>query len=336
MANLKDIAKMVGVNTSTVSRALNGRKGISEKKRNEILRVAKEINYIPDQTARALVGKGTKTIGVIIQEISSEYYTKLLGYIEEQLRNNGYLMTMGFTNSNFNVEKQYINNFTRRKVDGIILAGYMFNELEEYLDSMHTVRETPMALIQTDIEYPNNDYIMVDEKYGFDMVVKHLKELGHKKIGIIFDELSEIIRMQSINDAIIGNGLKFDQRYVKSGKERFELGGYLRMKEILKQSDLPTAIIASYDHLAIGAMKAIYEANLKIPEDISIVGYDDIRECEYLFPPLSTVSPPIKTMTEIGIKLLMGKIENKEKSVIQHISLKPELVLRETTAKPPV
>jgi LacI family transcriptional regulator len=334
MANLKDIAKLTGVNVSTVSRALNGSKGISNNTKNEILRVAKEINYIPDQAARALVGKSTKTIGVILQEIGSDYYTKLLGYIEEQLRNNGYSMIMGFTNSNFSVETQYLNIFARRKVDGIILAGFMFKELGEYLDGMRKIRETPMTLIQTNIEYPNYDYIMVDEKYGFDMVIRHLKELGHKKIGFLFDEISAIIRMQSLKDAVIGNDLKFDQKFVKAGKERFELGGYLQMKDMLKQNELPTAVVASYDHLAIGAMKAIYEAGLRIPEDISLVGYDDIRECEYLITPLTTVSPPIKVMTELGVKLLLEKIENKDKPVIQHISLKPELILRETTAKP--
>ncbi len=334
MANLKDIAKLTGVSVSTVSRALNGSKGMSEKTKNQILKVAQENNYIPDQAARALVGKGSKTIGVILQEISSDYYTQLLCNIEEQLRKNGYSIVMGFTNGNFDIEKQYLNIFARRKVDGIILTGYMYRELEAYLDRVYKTRDTPITLIQTNMEYSNYDYIIVDEKYGFDMVIRHLKELGHKKIGFLFDEMSSVIRLQSLKAAVLDNGLSFDQKFFKLGKERFEQGGYLRMKELLSQDEVPTAVVASYDHMAIGAINAIYEAGLRIPQDISLVGYDDIRESEYLVPPLTTVSPPIKAMTDLGVNLLLEKIENKEKTVIHQISLKPELILRNTTGKP--
>jgi LacI family transcriptional regulator len=334
MANLKDIAKIAGVNASTVSRALNNSRGINERTKNEICKIAREINYIPDQTARALVGKGTKTIGVILQEISSDYYTKLLAYIEQELRKDGYSILMGFTNHDFNIESQYLRIFNKRRVDGIILAGYMYKELEAFLDSMRKIQETPMILIQTHIKYPKYDHIMVDEEYGFDIAIKHLKSLGHERIGIVADEVSSQIRLDILRGVILANGLKYDQRYVKVGKERFEQGGYLRMKELLRQSEIPTAVIATYDHIAIGALKALYDANLKVGEDISIVSYDNIRESEFLVDPLTTISPPIEAMTELGVKLLLEKIESKEKPVIQHISLKPELILRNTTGEP--
>ncbi len=333
MSRLKDIAKIAGVNVSTVSRALNNRKGINENTKNEICKIAHDVDYVPDQTARALVGKGTKTIGVILQEISSDYYTMLLGYIEEELRKSGYSIIMGFTNHDFNVETQYLKIFNKKRVDGIILVGYMFEELEDFLDSMRKIKETPMVLLQTHIKYPKYDHIMVDEEYGFDLAVKFLKKLGHERFGVVADEVSYQIRSDILKNVILANNLKYEQKFIKVGKERFELGGYLRMKELLKQKEVPTAIIATYDHVAIGALKAIYEAGLKVPEDISIVSYDNIRESEYLINPLSTISPPIEAMTELGVKLLLEKIESDAKPVIQHISLKPELIARDTTGK---
>lgn len=327
MVKLKDIAEKAGVNVSTVSRALNANRELNENTKKRICKIAKEMNYIPNISAQSLVGKGTKSIGVIVPEIISNYFTNMLVSIESELKEKGYSLIIGMTHHNFENEIYYLNVMRNRKVDGIILAGSMHKELEEHLYTTKNSYHIPMVLMQTFVRFPDYDYIMVDDYYGYSIAVEHLMKKGHKKIGFIADEVSSQMRLPMLKKALTKNGLTLDKNFVKIGKEMFEQGGYLQMKELIQSDQMPTAIFASYDYIAIGAMKALKEHGILIPDDISIIGYDNIREASYISVPLSTISPPVSEMAKVGVNLLVHKIE-QNKSAIQHISLKPELVLR--------
>lgn len=335
MTSLKDIAKRAGVNISTVSRAMNGSSEISEETRKRVEKIAAELNYTPDFTARALAGKRTNLIGVILPEITSSYYTQVISNVETILGESGYSMILGTTGFDYNNEVRYLNIFKNRKVDGIILIGSMFKEIEPYLVKAGMNNNMPFVLVETFVDYPQYDYIMIDNSYGINLAISHLKALGHEKVGFLSEEISFKQRLSGFKEALERNSLRFDHRFVKVGKERFEAGGYLRMKELLAGEELPTAIFASYDSMAIGAMKAAAEAGLGIPRDISVVGFDNIRESEYLTVPLSTVSSPVKEMARLGVKLLLDKIEHPLNHVVQHVSLKPGLVVRSSTMSPP-
>ncbi len=328
---LKDIARMAEVNVSTVSRALNDSNEINEETKKKINKIAEELKYVPNPSAKALVGKKTKSIGIIVPEISSIYFAQMLNNIESELKERGYSLIVGMTHHKYRDEINYLNIFSIRNVDGIIVAGSMYKELEKYLADIKRNYDIPIVLIQTFIPFPDYDYIMVDDSYGFNLAIEHLVSYGHNSIGFIADEVSSKMRLPKFKAAMDNVGLKYNNKYVKVGKEMFELGGYKQMNRLMEEKVLPTAIFASYDYIAIGAMKALNEHGLSVPEDISIIGYDNIREAAYLSVPLTTVSPPIQEMTKIGVKLLIDKIENKEHKVIQHVSLKPELIIRETT-----
>lgn len=332
MVKLKDIAEKAGVNVSTVSRALNDSSDINVETKNRIRKIAKEMNYVPNTSAQSLVGKGTKSIGVIVPEIISNYFTHMLVSIESELKKRGYSLIIGMTHHDYKNEIYYLNVMKNRKVDGIILAGSMYKELEDYLITMKKSNYIPMVLIQTFVHFPDYDYIMVDDYYGYCMAVEHLKNKGHQKIGFIADEISSKMRFPMYKKALAKYGLELDKEYTKIGKEMFELGGYLRMKELIQTSHIPSAVFASYDYIAIGAMKALKEYGLRVPDDISIIGYDDIREASYISKPLTTISPPLGEMAKVGVNLLLHKIE-KDSNTIQHVSLKPELILRNTTAE---
>lgn len=333
MVTLKDIAVKAGVNVSTVSRALNGSSEISENTKKIIKDIAYEVNYVPNVSARALVGKGTKSIGVIVPEIGSNYFAQMLNFIEAELKTNSYSLVVGMTHHNYKEEIQYLNVFGNGKVDGIIIAGSMHKELKQYLVKFKQNYHTPVVLVQTFVHFPDCDYIMIDDVHGICMAIQYLKEQGHREIGLIADKVSSSLRLPAYKEAMKRNGLKVNERFIKIGKEMFELGGYLQMKELLKEKVLPTAIWASYDYIAIGATKALYEKGMTVPQDMSIIGYDDIRESLYLTPPLTTISPPIKEMAEVGVNLLIKRIEDKDNRVIQHVSFKPNLIIRSTTSK---
>lgn len=333
MATLKDIARKAGVNVSTVSRALNGSNQINEETRRIIKNLAVEMNYIRDISAKVMAGKRSKSIGVIVPEMGSNYFAQILNSIEAELKDNGYSLIVGMTHHDYRNETHYLKIFSIRKVDGIILTGSMYKDIEKYLLNIKDNHNIPMVLMQPDIDFPDYDCIMIDDMTGFNAAVKLLADQGHKDIGFIADEVSSKMRLHVFKAALAQNGLKLNDRFIKVGKEMFEQGGYLQMREMLKQKELPTAIVAAYDYIAIGALKAMNENGLKVPDNISIVSYDNIRESAFLVPSLTTISPPIKEMAKIGVKLLIDKIENKENKVIQHISLKPELVIRDTTRK---
>lgn len=238
---------------------------------------------------------------------------------------------MGTTNFDYKNEIRYLDIFRGRKVDGILLIGSMHEKIITYLNQAQKINEAPFVLLDTFVDYPEFDCIMIDNDYGIDAAIKHLKDRGHKRIGFISEEISSKYRLPGFKKALENNGLEFAETFVKVGKERFELGGYLRMKELLQQEIVPTALFASYDSMAIGAMKAAQELNVRIPEDISIVGFDNVREAKYLAVPLTTVSPPVNEMVDKGVEILIDKIKEEDKGTKQQIQFKPELIIRKTT-----
>lgn len=333
MVTLKDIARKAGVNISSVSKALHDSEEISEQKRNEIKRIAQELNYVPNLSARALTGKGSNSIGIILPEIRSNYYARMMNDIEAELNRTKYTMIMGTTNFDLKKEVQYLNVFCSRSVDGIVIIGSMNKDIVKYIDAIQKKYDVPVVMLESFVESEQVDYIAIDNRYGISQAIRRFREAGHSRIGFISETISARTRLPWFKAAMEEHGLKVDKQHIKIGSERFEKGGYESMKQLLAEAERPTAVFASYDDMAIGAMKAIDEFGLSIPDDIALIGFDNIREAEYLLTPLTTVSPPIGEMVNIAIHLLLKNIRAKqdhEKRVPQHISLKPGLIVRES------
>ncbi|MBT3272707.1 MAG: LacI family DNA-binding transcriptional regulator [Spirochaetales bacterium] len=331
MATLKDIAKELNVNISTVSRALNDSNEVGDETKKLVQETAKRLHYVPNLSARALVGKSTKLVGVIVPEIRSNHYVRVINHIETELKKHHYSFIFGKTNFKPENDIYYLNLFSQRKVDGIIIAGPVFKNIKKTFDEIQSIYHRPILVMEAYIEYPNYDYVQIDNEYGIEEAVRHLVSKGIRVFGYVGDKLSSTMRVPYFKEALASNSLSLKKEFIKIGSERFELGGYMRMKELLGQKKLPEAVFASYDHMALGAMKAIHEAGLKIPKDISIFGYDNINESEYMYKSLTTIAPPIEEMTKIGISTLIEKIENDGEKTIRHISLKPKLIVREST-----
>jgi DNA-binding LacI/PurR family transcriptional regulator len=226
----------------------------------------------------------------------------------------------------------YLKLFIQKNVDGIIFDLYNSDKFLAEFEAVKNFLSIPVVYIECSLNTPDYDVIEADNNYGVDLAIEHLVSLGHKRIGFISEYLSSKVRMPLYFDALKKYGIAVDKKIVKVGSERLEEGGYLRMNELLSESRPPTAVFASYDTMAQGALKAISEHGLKVPEDISIVGFDNIRESAYFSVPLTTVAPPVIDMGEIAVSTLLHKIEKKERSLVQYISLKPRIIVRNSTA----
>ena len=331
MATLKDIAKMAGVNLSTVSRAINDSSEINKETKERILDIARQLNYVSNKHNKAFKNEGNNTIGIICPEIKSNYYAQLVNTIEVRLKAKGYMLLIGLTDFKYENEVYYLKLFEKKGVGGIICIATVDRKIEKDLKDFKSKYNMPIIQVATEVELQDYDYIKIDEDYGISLAISHLAELGHREIGYIGETLSES-RLKSFNSLLKKNGLPINHDFIKVGTERFEEGGYKRMKEILALKKLPTAIFASYDSIAIGAMRAMTESGLRIPEDISIIGVDNINVAAYLTKALTTISSPVNDMGSIASRILLDKIEDNN-AVVQHVALKPELILRETTGK---
>lgn len=325
MVKLSDVAKKAGVNSSTVSRALNDSSEINIETKKKIYKIANELGYFEKKKkTNTILLK--KTVGIIVPEMVN-FFLKIVNTIQEKLSREGYSAIISITNFSDVNEKQYLDKFIDMSVDGILI--FLTNDsIKEVLENLQNKCNIP--LVQLGLFVENYDCVTVDFALEPIIAIEHLKSYGHKNIGYIGEVLSDV-RFRNLKNEFEEFGLVLNDEFVKVGKERFQEGGYKRMKEILDLKERPTAIIAAYDDIAIGAMRAIYEAGIKIPEDISIIGFDNSTVTPYLYNSLTTVSTPTDEWGSIASRILLDRINNNENAV-QHVLLKPKLIIRETTS----
>jgi Transcriptional regulators len=333
MATLQDIAKRAGVVVSTVSRALNGNPEIKKDTREKIIQIAREMNYISNKKELEFCRSTLKTIGVICPEIKSNFYAGIVNTMGEAIKDAGYTMIVGLTNFKYVFELHYLNLFEEKKVDGIVLITSMDEKLKDDLVKFKSRCIIPVVQLASFISVEEFDCIKIDERLAVNLALEHLIELGHEDIAFI-GEIMTKDRQKHFMDALDKHDIKIDNNSIIMCEERFEVAGYSGMKDILSNSRrIPTAVFTTYDDIAIGAMKAIFESGLRISEDISVIGIDNVCSAPYLYRSLTTVSSPINEMTNIAIKILLSKIEDKNNKIIQHVVVKPELIIRETTSR---
>lgn len=332
MTTLKDIAQAAGVSLSTASRVLNGGKGISQKTCEKVLTTAKTLNYIPNLSAKILAGKNSKMIGIIVPEIDSDYFARLIFEVEHQLQKHGYFLLIANTQYQREKEIQALNTFCTYNVDGIFLTCSIETDILDVFSATLNAQNLPLVLLDARLQTREYSDIVVDDTAGMTEAIQLLLTKGHKKIGFIGDYILDVLRSEMYMDALKKCGLDVAEHPIYSNPSyRFEQSGYETMKQILQQADHPTAFLAGYDRIAIGAMRAITEAGLSVPDDIAIIGNDNASESSYLYKTLTTLAPPVNKMAKLGTEIMLQTIQNGSNDIIHHIYLKPELIIREST-----
>ena len=274
MTTLKDVAEAAGVSLATASRVMNGGKGISQKTCAHVQQIAKELNYFPNIAGKILAGKSSHMIGMIVPEIDSNYFARIIFEVEQELQKHGYFLITA--NTQYRKEKEILalNTFCNYNVDGIFLACTINNDILQDFSSRLDDQNIPLILLEARLHNDTYSYIMVDDEIGMVDAIRYFLDSGRKKIGFISDHVLDVLRKDQYISALKKNGLSPEDHPVYSHPtSRFELAGYETMKFILQQPDYPDAFLAGYDDIAIGALRAIDEAGLSVPEDIAMIIY---------------------------------------------------------------
>jgi DNA-binding LacI/PurR family transcriptional regulator len=328
---LKDIAAVVGVSARAVSAALNGTGRISQEMRERIQEVARQMHYRPNLQARGLVQQRTYLLGTVFPYANVSFFNDIISGIEERCTQAGYDMLLG--NANLLHEKdeeRALSRMIHRGVDGIICApDYreidLFKQIEQH--------GPPTIQVMTRIDQSGLPFVGVDNVFGGYLATKHLLDLGHSKIGFL---ASSRVHYSEIEDryagflrALVEQGIQLDVSSFTVKSELTVEGGYVATNRLLDQNHDITAIFASTDYAAVGSLRAILERGLRVPADISVIGYDNLSIAEHQsLHPLTTIAQPKR---EIGIKafdmleaVLAGHAQ-------EDIIMKPSLKVRSTT-----
>ncbi len=330
MPTLKDIAAIANVNVSTVSKALRGSNDLSEQTRVTIRAIADQLGY--PYSAEVLPTR-SNLVGVIFPDTMSPYYMAVIQSLHINLMKSGYRILM--MPSYFSEDEEYVclKELLRNRVCGVLcfsttsITSPRFRELVQK-------SSTPFLMISSDENCDFCDNIYIDQWHSAVIATRHLTDLGHKDIAYIGEPLSEL-RRKAFQASLLSQGIEVPPEYIIENDKRFEACGYEGMKALLRLPKRPTGVFAAYDGIAIGAMRAIQEARLQIPQDISIVSIDDSHVGNYLNVRLTTVTEPTRDLGELAADLLTQKIQ-KKRAIMQSVKLQPTLKVRESTDRPAI
>lgn len=334
---IDDIARAAGVAKSTVSKVFNKHKGVAEKTRKEVLEVAGRLNYRPSMIARSLKSRKTKAVGLVLPNIVNPFFPAILKGVGDVATENDYVVVFCDSDNRKEKESLYFQIFENRWVDGIVFSVITGDEEEENYIRSICERGTPVVLIDREIEDYFTNVVMIDNKKAAFAATTHLLELGHKRIGHIAgpqNVTSFVKRLEGYKDALEKYGINFDAELVVEGKDTsVESGGHAAGQLFKKKNVTFTAVFASNDLMAIGCMKELQKNGLRVPEDVSIVGFDNIPLASLVTPSLTTVAQPAYQIGVEAMSLLIKNME-KENSLKSKIILPTELVVRESTGHP--
>ncbi|GGG08555.1 LacI family DNA-binding transcriptional regulator [Paenibacillus abyssi] len=343
MIRIKDIAQKANVSTATVSYVLNGTGSVSEKTRIKILKVIEEMNYQPNHIAKSLKIKKTNTIGVVVEDVTSFHSSEIIDGINEYAENHGFSLLL----TNMRVLKRLgrdledqekvrqltppaMKEILNKQVDGLIYIGVHTRDVSGIINT--GTLPTVYTYCYTSGEGYSVNY---DDHLAAYEATKYLIEEGHSKIAVIsglFNSNPSRDRFNGYYQAVKDHELVFDPSFIKTGDWEFE-SGYTLTRELLDGTTRPTAILAMNDVMAAGAINACLERGLHIPEDISIIGFDDREFSSYINPKLTTMRLPLHEMGMEAIKSLVS-ILNQEEATEKNKKLKCTLIKRHTVGKP--
>ncbi|WP_257211917.1 LacI family DNA-binding transcriptional regulator [Mesotoga sp. H07.pep.5.3] len=331
LATIKDVAKLAGVSISTVSYVLNNSNRIGEETRQKVLKAAKELNYVPNTFARSLKKEKYDLVSLIVHEIKGPFYDSLVKGIQDVLHNMGYNLLIYCTLEN---RRQDVAKFLKNDiVDGLIIMTPTVKS--EDIESFS--RDFPVVTLDRVLKSERVRSVRIGNERGSYEVVRHLHELGHRRIGFIKgskDTLDARERYSGFTGAMKKFGLNVVAGDVLEGdfteeSGRSSMSGYL---EANRGRKIATAFYCANDETAIGALKAINEYGLRVPEDISLVGFDDIELSSYITPKLTTVRRPMYQLGSLAAHMLISLIFGKYDEV-SNINLDVTLVVRDSTGR---
>jgi DNA-binding LacI/PurR family transcriptional regulator len=328
--SIKDIARLARVSHPTVSRALQNSPLVNAKTAEKIRRIASEAGYRASAVARGLVTRRTRTIGLVVTTVSDPFTSEVVTGIEQTANDHGYCVFLADSNADPDREKKIVQSFAEQRVDGIIVTSSRVGAL--YLPLLSEMM-VPIVLVNDQHPGAFVHSVMICNQEGSRAVADHLVESGHRRIAYIGDQFgyqSDTERFAGYREALDAAGIPFHPELAVRGDGKPE-AAMRAMDQLLALSDPPTAVCCYNDMTALGAMRSIRMHGLRVPEEISVAGFDDLFIASYTDPPLTTVRQPMRRMGQLAMENLI-KLMSGQETVVK-IKIKAELIVRESTAK---
>ncbi|WP_345829601.1 ribose operon transcriptional repressor RbsR [Erwinia sp. HDF1-3R] len=327
MATMKDVARLAGVSTSTVSHVINNNRFVSEAVREKITSAIAELNYAPSALARSLKLNQTRTIGMLLTASSNPFYSEVVRGVERSCYERGYSLILCNTEGDENRMNRSLETLLQKRVDGLLIMC-----TESHLpsaDILNRYPSIPSVMMDWAPFKGSSDIIQDNSLLGGEMATRFLISRGYRRIACIAgpqDKTPARLRLEGFQRAMKSAGLPVPPSCVVSGDFEFE-GGFNAMNQLLSLSPLPEAVFTCNDAMAVGGYHALFQAGLSVPQDIAVIGYDDIELARYMTPPLTTIHQPKDELGELAIDTLLHRLGEPGDSQ-QLLILTPELVER--------
>ncbi|QGQ95214.1 LacI family transcriptional regulator [Paenibacillus psychroresistens] len=328
---IKDVAKKAGVSISTVSRVINGMDRVSKSTTKKVQLAVETLNFYPDHVARAMINKKTQTIGLIVPQLSNEYWALMSEVIQNQLWLNGYTTLISSTDNETDKENAYLKMYIERRVDGIIYCAPS-QHLSGDQQQMDMLKRSGVPIVTLDPSVVGISCVTGDHLLGSFNAVEHLIQLGHRNIAYIGGPVVSIEREFGYRKAMMMHRLNLNEALILTVNGQTPKEGYRALQQLLASGEKFDALFCGNDMLAFGAIKALEEANIRVPEDVAVVGYDDIQSASLFKPTLTTVRQPISDIGKELIGLLLQCMDQEVGNrTPRKIVVPTELIVRESS-----
>lgn len=336
MVTIYDIAKKANVSAMTVSRVINNSGKTKESTRKKVEQAINELGYVPNSVARGLISKQTKTLGLILPDISNPFFAKLARGAEDKAHELGYRVLLSNTDEDASKELNYMDMVLSARVDGVLIAPTSDHSLEQI--NRLRAQDIPVVLIDRTIEGFTGDYVLGDSYEGSRKLMEHLIEQGHHNIAFINgpsnistarERLRGYLETLRLNELPVYEHYitEIDFKSIQAGDTKKNIEQLLA----LPSTKRPTAIFAANNFIAISTMRALKELGMKVPEDISVVCFDEVEPVVYFDPFFTVASQPAQEFGRIGIQFLVERLDGKTIQKDRKIVLSPEIHLRKST-----
>lgn len=335
MASIIDVAKRAGLSVASVSRVLNGSKPVSPATRERVMRATLALDYSIDRRARALRRQKSGTIGLVVADAKNPFFTKIVHAIEEVAYRSKHDLFLCNSDEDSERERRHLLSMHAQRIDGIILlpVGADAASLPPFLGT-----DTPLVCLDRRLPGARFDLAIVDNHRGCELAVRHLAEFGHERIAIVtaHDRTVSLERIAGFRDALEKNGIGERPEYVRRGVDARQKSGYTQTLVLLDLTPPPSAIFVTNQLLVLGALTAIRERGLRVPDDISLIGFDDTIYTELLDPPLTTIAQPTTELGRRAAELLMDRVIGGYAGEPRIVVMPPTLIVRASVGPPMV
>ncbi|EJL6334171.1 substrate-binding domain-containing protein [Vibrio cholerae] len=332
MATMKDIARLAGVSTSTVSHVINKSRFVSDEIAERVNNAAQQLNYAPSALARSLKMNRTKTIGMLVTTSTNPFFGEVVKGVERSCYHQGYNLILCNTEGDNQRMKASINTLLQKRVDGLLL---MCSTLEgERLDVFDRYPDIPIVVMDWGPILFASDKIQDNSLQGGYMAAKHLIECGHKEIGCITGPLirhQAQMRYEGYKRALAEAGIAINPDWIVESDFECE-GGYQAFEKLYQRGKLPSALFVSNDMMAMGVIQAASQRGLRVPDALSLIGYDDVHIAKFMTPALTTIHQPKYRLGKAAVDTLLYRLENPD-TTAQVVQLEPTLVVRNSVRK---